>query len=260
MADRGRFVDGVLLAVGTLTALRVPPPSAVDRSRAGVAASVAPVAILPLALLVGATGWAAGELELNPWAVGFALVGLLALGSRALHLDGLSDVADALTSGHARDRALTVMKDSSAGPAGAAALVLTLSIQSASMGHLLTVPHGAWLVAAVVCASRAALPLCCARGVRAAREDGLGVGFAQSVPPLAAVAVWVAVAATVSVVANRAGLDWWIGAIAVGAGLVTAAVVLWRCVSRLGGITGDVFGAAIELALAAMLLAATAAT
>ncbi|MCW2831765.1 MAG: Adenosylcobinamide-GDP ribazoletransferase, partial [Aeromicrobium sp.] len=39
--------------------------------------------------------------------------------------------------------------------------------------------------------------------------------------------------------------------LAVGSGLTL------RCVTRFGGVTGDVFGAAIEVSLAAMLLAAT---
>ena len=40
--------DAWLLATGTLTAVRVPPPGRVDRSVAGLAMALAPVAAVPL--------------------------------------------------------------------------------------------------------------------------------------------------------------------------------------------------------------------
>lgn len=44
--------------------------------------------------------------------------------TRGLHLDGLADMADGLTGGTDRDRSLAIMKDSSVGPMGAAAIFL----------------------------------------------------------------------------------------------------------------------------------------
>ena len=49
------------------------------------------------------------------------------------------------------------------------------------------------LVGVVVCCSRAALCLTCLRGVPAARDDGLGVAVAGSVPRAAAAGCWFAV-------------------------------------------------------------------
>ena len=46
--------DAWLLATGTLTAVRVPPPSHVDRSVAGLAMVLAPLAVLPLAVAAAA--------------------------------------------------------------------------------------------------------------------------------------------------------------------------------------------------------------
>jgi adenosylcobinamide-GDP ribazoletransferase len=54
-----------------------------------------------------------------------------------------------------------------------------------------------------------------------------------------------------------ADLDWWRGLVVAGAGLLVGAALTWRCVRRFGGVTGDVFGASIEVTLATMLLAAT---
>lgn len=255
--DRGSLRDGLLLSIGTLTAWRVPSPRTVDRRSAGIAMIAAPVAVLPLAALVGAVGWAGTELEWAPLAVAVTMITVLALGSRALHLDGLSDVADALTSGHDAERSLAVMKDSAAGPAGAAALVLTLGLQAAAVAGLLVHERGPWIVAACVCFSRGALVVACARDVPAARADGLAADYARTVPRLAAVSVWALMLAISAGVFGWADLDWWRGLVAAGVGLCAAAAVVGHCVRRFGGVTGDVFGAAIEISLAAALLVAS---
>ena len=44
------FVPGVLLALGTITAIPVPPPSRVDRGVARVAVLAMPFAVLPVTL------------------------------------------------------------------------------------------------------------------------------------------------------------------------------------------------------------------
>ena len=56
-------------------------------------------------------------------------IGLLALLTRGMHLDGLADLADGLASGRPADAALEVMKRSDLGPIGAATLVFVLLIQ-----------------------------------------------------------------------------------------------------------------------------------
>ena len=48
------------LAVGTLTVFPVPPPASVDRSVAGRAMLLAPIAVLPLALIAAVLGRLAG--------------------------------------------------------------------------------------------------------------------------------------------------------------------------------------------------------
>jgi len=251
------MLDAWRLSVGTLTALRIGHPSTVDRRVAGGAMLLAPLAVVPLGVLVGLIGWGGRELDLAPLAVAAVAIGALALGSRALHLDGLSDVADALTVSYDRERSLEVMKGGTSGPAGSAALVLVLGVQIASLAAVLSMPRGPVVAGLLVCCSRAMLAVTCARGVPAARTDGLAATYVGTVGVLAAAATWAVVAAASVAVLDWAGLDWWRGLVVAAAGLLVGAAVTYRCVRRLGGVTGDVFGAAIELSLATMLLGAT---
>jgi len=249
--------DGVRLALGTLTAIPAPPPRRVNRSVAGIAMVVAPLAVLPLGLLVAFVGWAGRELGLEPFAVAALAIGALALGSRALHLDGLADTADGLTASYDRERSLTVMKSGNTGPAGVAILVIVLVVQIASLASVLSRPYGPVLAGVLVCASRAALSLAGMKGVPAARSDGLGVTYTQTVPRVIAMAVWAAVTAVSAAVFELSGIPWWHALIAAGAAVVVVGLLLVRSVKRFGGVTGDTFGASIELALTAMLITAT---
>lgn len=250
--------DAWRLAVGTLTAVPVRPPVTVDRRRAGTAMLLAPLAVLPLGAAVTVLALAGHWLHLPALVTALLALGAAIAGNRAFHLDGLSDTVDGLAASYDRERSLAVMKSGTAGPAGVVAVVLAIGLQAAGLAAVLVLPqwwHAAILAGVSVCASRGALAVCCARGVRPARADGLGRAFTQTVPPLAAVVTWVLVGAVLAVAAWWAGLAWWRGALAAALAAVAAVAVVARAVRRFGGVTGDVFGAGIELALAALLVA-----
>lgn len=228
------MIDAWRLAVGTLTALPVGPPTRVDRAVARRALLLAPIAVLPLGALVTAVLLLGDVAELPPLAVAFVAVGALAAGSRALHWDGLSDVADGLTASYDAERSLAVMKSGTSGPAGVVATVVVLGTQAAALAALGTSTRGALVAGALVCLSRCALWIVCCSVVPPARADGLGVSFARTVP----VPVAVVGGALLSVVGGLA-----------------VVLLVRRTVRRFGGVTGDVFGAAIEIALAVTLLA-----
>lgn len=252
------LLDAGRLALGTLTAVRVGPPSHVDRAVAGSAMVVAPLAVLPLGVLVTALALAGRSLGLPTLVVGFVAVGALSLGSRALHLDGLSDTADGLTASYDAERSLEVMKSGTAGPAGVVAVVVVLGMQAAALAGVLGRSDraaSAVLVGLVVCTSRAALSLCCSHRVPAARPDGLGVPYTRTVSAGQTVAVWAVCVVALVAVAGWAGLPWWRGALAAAVQAAVVMLLVARAVARFGGVTGDVFGAAIELALAAGLVA-----
>lgn len=239
------------LAMGMLTALRVPAVMRVTPGVATGALLLAPLAVLPLGIGVGAVLWAGGRLDLPAAAVAFVALAVLAVGSRALHLDGLSDVADGLTSSYDRERSLAVMKSGTAGPAGVAAVVLVLGAQAAALAWL--VPWGggvrpAVIAGAAVCASRAALWITCCTLAPPAREDGLGVTFTRRVPVAVALVGWVALAGLAAL------LDPVRGPVTVVVAGAVVALLTMHCVRRFGGVTGDVFGASIEVALAVLLV------
>lgn len=250
---RTRVTGGWRLVVGTLTVIPVPPPQRVDAGTARVAALLAPLAFAPVAVVLGSVTWLAGWALPGP-VVGLLLVGLTAWLTRAIHLDGLADTADGLGSGRPAERALEIMKRGDVGPMGVVTLIVVLGLQAASAGELLQRPWGWLAVASALAASRGALAIAARHGVPAARRDGLGAVFASSVPTLAAAALWAGIGAVLVVVGVLQGSPWWQGLLAALAGAAAAGYLVWAATRRLGGITGDVLGAAVELAGAAVLV------
>jgi adenosylcobinamide-GDP ribazoletransferase len=246
--------DGWRLAVGTLTALPVRPPTAVTRQAARFAMLAAPLAVVPLGVLVAVVLWLGDRADLPPLATGTLAVAALVLSTRAFHVDGLSDTADGLAASYDRERSLAVMKSGTSGPAGGVAVLLVLLLQVAGATSLTGSWRTAVLAGVLVCVSRCALAITCAAGVPGARPNGLGGSFVGVVPVGAAVASWLVAAALVSAVAAWAGLDWWRGLVAIALALLVIGLLVRRTTARFGGVTGDVFGAAIELSLAALLV------
>lgn len=250
--------DAWLLATGTLTAVRVPPPSHVDRSVAGLAMVLAPVAVLPLAVTAALVVLIGDWIALPPLATAYAVVLALALGTRALHWDGLADTADGLTASYSPARSLEVMRTGPVGPAGVVAVVLVTGLQAAGLAAVVRSEHAWWAVALLVCSSRACLALACVRGVPAARADGLGASVIGAVPVVGTAATLLVTAVLVALAGHALGSVWpaLVGVLAMVAAVLA---LLLRCVRRLGGITGDVLGATVEVSFAVLVLAAATA-
>lgn len=252
-----RALEVMRFSVGTLTAIPVTPPRSFGRDVTVPGILLAPVFVAPLGALVALVLWGGRELGLAPLAVAALAVAALALGSRAFHLDGLADTVDGLTSGYDAERSLEVMKRGDAGPAGAAALVLVLGIQVGACAGLLALPWGPLLVGVLVCVARGAAAVMSMRGVPAARSTGLAATYVGAVPPGVVAVVWLALTGVVTTACVAVGLPWWRGPLCVAPALLATAWLVRRAVRRLGGVAGDVYGAAIEVSLALMLLAAT---
>src|SRR5918997_2477398 len=185
-------LDGLRLATGTLTVIPSGPIPEIDRSMAARAMGIAPLAVVPLAAVAVGVSWVTSAAGLPELVVGLLVVGTLALGSRGMHLDGLADTVDGLGSGWDRNRALQIMQRGNTGPMGAAALVIMIGLQAAAIGRIVVDLPSAIFLGAVICCSRCALALACRRGVPAAKNQGLGVAVAGSVPWIAAFLAWLA--------------------------------------------------------------------
>ena len=199
-------------------------------------------------LLVAAAAHVAGP-HLHAPLVAALAIAAFAWMTGGLHLDGVADVFDGLGGGHGdRERTLRIMRDSRIGAHGATALVLVLAVKVAALSELLA-RGSLWpLVVAPVVARFAVVPLIVLFPY--AREEGLGRAFRGTAGgrEMAIAAVLAAVAIAPFAPASL---------LPAAAALATAAAVALSVNRRLGGLTGDVYGAAIELAEAAALAAAT---
>jgi adenosylcobinamide-GDP ribazoletransferase len=252
---------GLRLAVTLLTAVPLrgagPAPT---RRLARAAMTWAPA----IGLLLGVV--AAGVLELSvrlartgPLLGAALAIAVLAALTRALHLDGLADLADGLGSRRPAAEALDIMKRPDIGPYGVATLVLTLLVQVAALARAQQLGRGLIAVAVAAVTARLAITWACRRGVPAARGTGLGALVAGTVPrrvalALAAVVLAASTGAGWTLTGGWVHADGWIFPVAAAAGLAVSVLVTRLAVRRLGGITGDVLGAIAEITTATCLI------
>jgi adenosylcobinamide-GDP ribazoletransferase len=175
----------------------------------------------------------------------------------ALHEDGLADSADGLGGGHDPARVLAIMKDSRIGTYGAVALIMGLLVRAAAISEL---PASAWFaIAGVHVAARVApVWLLCALPYVNDRADAKSQGLFHTRAIHVAVALgWSLLMATLGV-----GLGWWPWRAALAATLAPLVLVplLARYFrQRIGGVTGDLLGAAEQLGEMAAWVALSAA-
>ena len=162
-----------------------------------------------------------------------------------LHEDGLADLADGFGGGRDKGRKLDIMRDSRIGSYGAVTLILALSLRIAIVTAL---PHPAVALIAALALSRAVLPVIM-HIVPPARPDGLAAGAGK---PNATI-TWSAIVLGCGVAAIALPLAPAACAI-LGAALAGLAVSSFA-LRQIGGHTGDVLGAAEQVAQTAALLA-----
>ena len=261
--------DALRLAIGTLTVVHVPAPRAVTSRVAGRAMLLAPLVGAALGLVAAVvldvvritTGSHRPSTTVDLLAATLALATLAWL-TRALHLDGLADVAGGLgvkgDGDDARRRRLTVMREPDVGAFGVVTVVLTLLVQAAALTECTVSGFGTVSLVVAATVGRLGIVWCCTPSTPSARPDGLGAAVAGTVRTRAAIVATVlvlgAAAALGMVDDDRGPKVSALLAIAVLGGLVMTTLVRRRSIQRFGGITGDVLGAVVELTTATVLV------
>jgi len=240
-------VSDPVLAVRYLTILPVPGHDDTDRGL-GRAAAWFPVVGLALGMLLVGVDQVTAHL-FPPLLSALLTVTAWKLLTGGLHLDGLADCLDGLGGRDAEHR-LAIMRDSHIGAFGAIGLILFLLLE---IGAVVELPLGvrprALLVVPVV--ARATAPLL-ALLFPAAKSEGFGASFGASVSGRAA-PIALAIALLVAATALRS-----LGVVVLAVALLSAVAVARFVATRVAGITGDVLGAAIEVAELAGLLTVSA--
>jgi adenosylcobinamide-GDP ribazoletransferase len=234
------------LALAFLTRLPAPLPAELAVQPVGAAVRAFPL----VGVLVGGVGaavyFASDLLGMSPTVSALLAVAAMAILTGGLHEDGLADAADGL-GGATREQSLAIMRDSRIGTFGVMALFFVLSLRVVGLSYAGSSIEAACLLVAAAAGSRAVMPALM-YGLPPARRDGLG--WTAGHPDRRRVVDAGALGALIVVAAL-----WPIwGLLAIACAATAAALVACLAHRRLGGQTGDVLGAAQQLAETAILL------
>jgi adenosylcobinamide-GDP ribazoletransferase len=169
-----------------------------------------------------------------------------------LHLDGWADCCDALFVPVSRERRLEILHDPRLGSFGGIGLVLLLLIKLAAIQGFMGSPQLLPLFVVIPAAARWAL-VAAALAFPLARSDGMAAHFRQG---LGAREVAVATGTAVLIAALATALIGWRALIPLAVAPLAMLALARLAVGRLGGLTGDVYGAIVELAETGSLVAA----
>jgi len=227
-----------LLALQFLTIIQITKTLSFDEHTFGRSAAFFPL----VGAIIGTIVWGTDRalaLVVPSSLQSLMIVALLTILSRGLHVDGLADSADGLLGGHDPERRLAIMKDSCIGTFGVLALlgvvlfkvraldVLSDGLRTSALFLGPTLSRWAYVVMAY-----RAVP---------ARAEGLGTLLVHGVFFRELV---IAVAITLGVNVLFGGLP---GLFAMMLTLLWTFAMISYCTARLGGVTGDTFGAVGEV-------------
>ena len=179
--------------------------------------------------------------HLNRMLVALLILTFLVLITGGLHEDALGDTADAFGGGWNREQVLTILRDSRIGSFGALALVLSVLARFLLLSILPVNRFTALVVSAHVLCRWTTLPL--SYFLRPAREsdDGQGARIARKISPASLLTGSLLSLAIVIYLMRR---EFWIPVVVALGMTASSGLYYFR---RIGGVTGDCFGATNQL-------------
>jgi|SRR5580692_2541459 adenosylcobinamide-GDP ribazoletransferase len=231
-------IDDFLVAVQFLTRLPVPRVR-FDPDSLSTAAKFFPLVGLMIGL--GASGLQRiAAPHLSRPLVALLVLTFLVLITGALHEDGLADAADGFGGGWNREQVLTILRDSRIGSFGALALIFSVLARFLLLSELPAGRLTAFIVSAHVLCRWTALPL--SYFLPPAREsDGQGARIAQKI---SFVTLLLGTLLSFAIVFCFMRTGFWIPALV---SIVITVLTGLYYARRIGGVTGDCFGATNQL-------------
>src|ERR1700712_1186051 len=234
------WLDDLKMAVGFLTRLPVPHPDGTGPANFARAYRLFPLVGGLIGLAMGVLCLALRQVGVPDLAAAALVLGAGALLTGALHEDGLADVADGFGGGRDIEGKLAIMRDSRIGSYGAIALLVGFATK---LSALAAIPDG-YVVQSLIAAhalARGVLPAL-ALNLPYARQDGLARTSGQ--PDTTTTVIAGALALLIALLS----LSWLDVLWAVVAAGISGLVIARLALRQIGGQTGDVLGAAEQVA------------
>ena len=241
-------------AIRFLTILPLPSGQQETDQDWGRATAWYPAVGLVIGVLLAALDWALRWLWPDAVATALVLAARVAL-TGALHLDGFIDCCDALLAPVPPQRRLQILRDVHAGAFGIVGVVILLLTKYAALA---AAPAELRLPSLILIPTLARWAMVGAVWLFPYARSGTGLGqkarTGSGLKPLLTAA---ATAFVVAVLCWWGGLGWGAPILVLLTVVLSALVGIW-IQSRLGGLTGDAYGALCELVEAACLLTVAA--
>ncbi|ADK16594.1 MULTISPECIES: adenosylcobinamide-GDP ribazoletransferase [Clostridium] len=195
-----------------------------------------------IGLLVGGIQWIVYKLCIMVLPVNVSVAIILLLGiiiTGALHLDGLGDMSDGFFAFKGNDKIIEIMKDSRIGTYACATIVMDIILKYSLLCSI--VPRFSFIIIAAPVIGRFSIVFIAFIG-RTAKKTGTGNFFIGNIGKLQ---MFLALVVTIAIL--LCGMNPKYAAIMIPAALIMALLINVFCNKKIGGLTGDLFGADNEM-------------
>lgn len=230
-----KMKDGILLAIQFMTRIPIKKEIEFTNKNLKSAISAFPLIGMLIGLISGLLYRLLAEHN-SQIAAGVCVFAMVAL-SGGLHLDGLSDTMDGFLSGRDKERTMEIMKDSRLGTFGALGLILVILLKFVFLGGL---GVDGWVGIPIAMAGGRLSAAWMIWRFPPARKEGLGSMFKGSKPGKSIIVISVLLTALV-------GIFYPQGILPLLTAVIAGQFVGRWSIRKISGLTGDVYGAGIEL-------------